>query len=295
MNFNGYDITETNNGIIIDGVRDFDPVHTFECGQCFRWIRQQDGSYTGVVKDKAIRVKYAGGRLEMQGAAVQDFQELWYNYLDLGTDYAGIKAQLEKDENLWKAVRFGGGMRILKQDLWETTISFIISSNNHIPRIMRIVNSIAGEYGDVAELEGERLHTFPSAGKLAASSLERLDVCRGGYRCKFIHGTAIAVSNKAVNLDGLASMSTDEARAELMKLPGVGPKVADCILLYSGTRQDVFPTDVWVKRVMEELYFKRPAGFREIQEFAAQSFGSLMGYAQQYLFYYARLNKIGTK
>lgn len=295
MLYNGYEITETDNGIVLDGIRDFDPVHTFECGQCFRWLRQQDGSYTGVVRDRAVQVRYQGNRLEMKGATIQDFKELWYDYLDLGTDYGAIKMQLEKDEHLWKAVRFGSGMRILRQDLWETTISFILSANNHIPRIMRIVNVIADEYGDEVMLEGRKFHTFPSAETLAVSGPDRLEVCRGGYRCKYIYDTAVAISSKAVTLDGLASMEADEARKTMMKLAGVGPKVADCILLYSGTRRDVFPTDVWVKRVMEELYFKRPATFGEIQEFARRYFGPLMGYAQQYLFYYARLNKIGTK
>jgi N-glycosylase/DNA lyase len=137
-------------------------------------------------------------------------------------------------------------------------------------------------------------YSFPGADKLSEAGMEELEACRGGFRCKYILNTARMVKNGEVRLEELEGMDTGKAREELMKFPGVGPKVADCVLLYSGTKQDVFPTDVWVKRVMEELYFKREASFKEIQDFASSYFGDLAGFAQQYLFYYARENRIGT-
>ncbi len=194
-----------------------------------------------------------------------------------------------------QAVRFGSGIRLLKQDISETLISFIISANNMIPRIMKTVETICSIYGEEIDLEGHIYHTFPDIGKLADTNLEELGVCRGGFRCKYIINSAAMVKGREVVLESLTGKTVREAKQELMKLPGVGPKVADCVLLFSGTHYDVFPTDVWVKRVMEELYFKREASFKEIDRFADEKFGNLKGFAQQYLFYYARENRIGVK
>jgi len=194
-----------------------------------------------------------------------------------------------------EAIAYGHGIRILKQDFYETLISFIISANNGIPRIMSTVEVIAQNYGDRVFMNDKTYYTFPDIKKLADSTVEELWVCKGGFRCRYIINSATMISSKEVDFKHISEISTNKAQEELMKLPGIGPKVADCILLYSGTKQDVFPTDVWVKRVMEELYFKREASFKEIQKFAREKFGDNCGIAQQYLFYYARENKIGTK
>jgi len=159
---------------------------------------------------------------------------------------------------------------------------------------MKTVEVIAKQYGDAININDSSYYAFPSLEKIANTTLEDLSLCKGGFRCKYILNSAIQLNSGTINTDNFKDMTTEEARKELMKLPGIGPKVADCILLYSGIKQDVFPTDVWVKRVMEELYFKREASFKEIQEFATKKFGELTGIAQQYLFYYARENKIGT-
>lgn len=285
---------EQDGKVIVNNVRDFNPVHTFECGQCFRWIRQEDGSYTGVVKGKAVTVRYKNEEFEISNSTVEDFKNIWFDYFDLGRDYSEIKRKLSKDEIMKKAIEFGYGIRLLRQELWETLISFIISANNRIPMIMKVVETISHMYGSEITIDGKSYYAFPDVDKLAASALEQLEMCRGGFRCKYILKTAQMVKDGDVNLAGLAGKTTDEAREELKKFPGVGNKVADCTLLYSGSKFDVFPTDVWVKRVMEELYFGRPATFSEIQSFAADYFGELAGFAQQYLFYYAREHKIGT-
>lgn len=295
MDYKGYKIIERENRIIVENVRDFDPVHIFECGQCFRWLRQEDGSYTGIAKGKVINVMYHDGKLEIINSTTQDFIDLWFEYFDLGRDYSEIKLKLAKDEIMKKAIEFGHGIRILRQDIWEVLISFIISANNRIPMIMKVVGAISKVYGEEIWFDGRSYYTFPGAEKLAGSSIEELEFCRGGFRCKYIIQTSKMVKDGIVDLRKLAGMSSDDARNELTEFPGVGNKVADCTLLYSGTKYDVFPTDVWVKRVMEELYFKREASFREIQDFAGNYFGELAGFAQQYLFYYARENKIGVK
>ncbi|AUS95227.1 8-oxoguanine DNA glycosylase [Clostridium thermosuccinogenes] len=295
MDYKGCKVKEEKDRVIVENVQDFDPVHIFECGQCFRWVRQPDNSFTGVVRGKVANISYQNGTLVIKNSSLKDFQDIWFEYLDLGRDYGEIKALLDKDEHMKKAMEYGYGIRILKQDLWEVLISFIISANNRIPMIMKTVAAMSKLYGDEIQYDGMAYYSFPGADKLFEAGIEELEACRGGFRCKYILNTARMVKNGEVRLEELEGMDTGKAREELMKFPGVGPKVADCVLLYSGTKQDVFPTDVWVKRVMEELYFKREASFKEIQDFASSYFGDLAGFAQQYLFYYARENRIGTK
>ena len=294
MLYRGLEIEEGPDYVQINGVKDFDAVHTFECGQCFRWVREMDGSYTGVVKNRVGNVKFQDGLLTIGNSGMKDFQDIWYDYLDLGRDYSAIKKALAKDEIMEKAVAFGYGIRLLRQNIWEALISFIISSNNRIPRIMKVVAALSHSYGEELSAGGKSYYAFPAADRLKSVCLEELEVCKGGYRCKYILNTAEKVAKGAVELDKLGELDADNARELLTGLPGVGNKVAGCILLYSGTKYDVFPTDVWVKRVMEELYLKREASFKEIQAFAREYFGPLAGFAQQYLFYYARENRIGV-
>lgn len=286
-------ISEKSDRVVIEGIRDFEPVHVFECGQCFRWLKEENGSYTGVAKGKVVNVSYSDGTLEIINSTLDDFNSIWYEYFDLGRDYSRIKQLLAKDDVMKSAIEFGHGIRILKQDIWETLISFIISANNRIPMIMKVVASISNMYGEELIFNGKKYFSFPDIKKLGQASLEELSVCKGGFRCKYIVKTTSLLNDESIEIQGLNKLNTDDARNLLIKFPGVGNKVADCTLLYSGTKQNVFPTDVWVKRVMEELYFKREASFKEIQEFASSYFGELSGFAQQYLFYYARENKIG--
>lgn len=294
MNYKGYELAEEENRVIIKEVRDFNPVHIFECGQCFRWNRQADGSYTGVAMGRVINVGMAGDDVVLTNSTIQDFINIWFDYFDLGRDYGQIKALLSKDPVMEKAINFGYGIRLLRQDIWETLISFITSANNMIPRIMKTVEAMSRAYGDEIVYNGDIYYTFPHAASLSDLSADKLSFCGGGFRCKYMVESARMVKGREVVLEDLRRMDTKSARDKLMQLPGVGPKVADCVLLFSGTKDDVFPTDVWVKRIMEELYFKREASFREIREFAETCFDGLSGIAQQYLFYYARENRIGA-
>jgi N-glycosylase/DNA lyase len=221
-----------------------------------------------------------------------DFKNIWYEYFDLGTDYSKIKSEVSKDEVMQKAVSCGCGMRILRQDFWETLISFIISSNNNIPRIKKIVEKLASEYGDELTYKDKKYYAFPSASTLSKLSPEEIGICRGGYRCGYLSGTSSRMITAGIDKKYLEGIGTAHARNALLEFSGVGPKVADCVLLYSGTKFDVFPTDVWVRRVMEILYLHKPASLKEIQSFSSGYFGDLAGYAQQYLFYYARLSRL---
>jgi len=294
--FNGLEISEGNGFVTIRGVRDFHLVHTFECGQCFRWYREDDGSYTGVAGGKVANISYNNDILKISNTSLDEFKNFWFTYLDLGRDYSEIKKAITRDEIMEKAVSFGYGIRLLRQDLWETLISFIISANNRIPRIMKIIAAISGSYGKDIYWGDRRFKSFPGADELASADLEQLKTCKGGFRCRYIHETANMVCSGRADLSLLynTDLKTDDIRRILMQFPGVGNKVADCTILYSGLRYDVFPTDVWVKRVMEELYFGREVTIGEIREFAAEYFGPYAGFAQQYLFYYARENRIGT-
>lgn len=294
MDYKGYNISQEGKNVVVGNVKDFDPVHTFECGQCFRWVRQDDRSFTGVARGRVLNVSVRDGELILKNTDIDDFKNIWFDYFDLGRDYGKIKEAVMKDDTMKEAVSFGWGIRLLKQELWETLISFIISANNRIPRIMKTVGVISKLYGEKLEMDGKYYYSFPGVEKLMQSSLEELEVCKGGFRCKYILNSSRMIEREEIDLAKIHLMDTDRAREELMKFPGVGPKVADCVLLFSGTKYDVFPTDVWVKRVMEELYLKKETGLKEIQKFAAGYFGDLAGFAQQYLFYYARENKIGA-
>lgn len=294
MEYRGYDISVKGDSIFVNGVRDFDPTHTFDCGQCFRWTREEDGSYTGVVGGRVANISCKGAVTEIKNSNLKDFKNIWFDYLDLGRDYSEIKLNISRDDTMRKAVAFGCGIRLLQQDMWETLISFIISANNRIPMIKKVVAAISETYGEEIRYEGRSWFSFPGPERLSVCSLENLELCKAGFRCKYILETAKLVASGKFDLQSLKTLDREEARRLLVQLPGVGYKVADCTLLFSGTRPDVFPTDVWVKRVMEGLYFKREASFKEIWQYAQDYFGEYAGYAQQYLFYYARENKIGA-
>jgi len=233
--------------------------------------------------------------LKLDNVTADDFQQVWYDYFDLGRDYGEIKKIVSAgDPIMEKAVEFGGGIRLLRQEPWETLISFILSANNRIPRIMKIVSEISRLFGQEIEYRGRKYYSFPDIQSLAACSMDEISLCRAGYRCAYIHEAAAMAAREGFYTEKLSAMPTADARKELLRYKGVGNKVADCVLLYSGTKYDVFPVDVWVKRVMEELYFGREASFAEIQRFASEKFGQYAGFAQQYLFYYAREHKIGS-
>ncbi|NMB34113.1 MAG: DNA-3-methyladenine glycosylase 2 family protein [Clostridium sp.] len=295
MQFKGYEIEQKGERIIVEGVKEFEPMHIFECGQCFRWKRMPDKSYTGVAYGRVVNTNYAEGKLEIYNTNTEEFKNLWFDYFDLGRDYSHIKKSITKDKIMKKVVAFGYGIRLLRQEIWESLISFIISANNRIPMIVKTVNEISRLYGHEIYLDSEKYYSFPKYDAILQGTIEQLKSCKAGFRCRYIRDTAKAVAEGEIELSAIDSMSTKEAREYLMKLPGVGPKVADCTLLYSGKKYDVFPTDVWVKRAMEELYFGRETTFKEIQDFIIDYFGEYAGFAQQYLFYYARENKIGAR
>lgn len=290
-------ICVNNNNILICESLDFKLSDTFDCGQCFRFNPDGNGGYIGTAYGKTVRITEDGNTITLHNTTEADFYDVWYHFLDLDRDYGKIKLLLtnSSDSVMAKAVDYGGGIRILKQDLWETIVSFIISASNNIPRIKKIIELLCANFGTPHEYEGNTHYSFPDAKTIASLSPGELDVIRAGFRTKYIHACAQRVANGEFNLDSLYEMSTPDAKRELMTFNGIGNKVADCILLFALNKFDSFPIDVWIKRIMEYCYFEnKPQSIPIISEFAQNKFGELGGIAQQYLFYYARSLKIGT-
>lgn len=280
---------------ILEKQESFNLKHIFECGQCFRWNKLEDNSYIGVIKDAVINVKEENGKFIFTGSTINgNLKEIIRYYFDLDTNYTEYKKILSNIDNYLKeSIKFGSGIRILRQDLWECIISFIISANNNIPRIKKIIEKLSKEYGKKFEFNGNTYYFFPTPEELSKASVEDLRNLGLGFRDKRIYNTTKMIIENEVNLNSIKSMDdTEKMRNELLKLDGVGPKVADCILLFALKRIDVFPIDVWVRRVMNDLYIhninEEKVNKKELQKLAEDKFGNLQGIAQQYLFYWKR-------
>lgn len=290
MDFNYIETLE--NGIMIKGVKNFELKDIFDCGQCFRWQRQEDGNYIGVAFNKVIEIEKKDDDVILYNTTEKEFEEIWCEYFDLYRDYDEIKKILSKDELLKKSVDFGGGIRILKQEPFEIIISFIISANNRIPMIKRAINNICNKWGEKIEYKGVVYNTFPNIRRIGNCTIKDLEECGTGFRAKYIKSTIDMILNGEFNIDLTKKLNDDMCHEELKKLRGVGPKVADCIMLFSMNKYSAFPVDVWVKRAMQHFYLAPDVSLKKIREFGRGKFGTLSGFAQQYLFYYARENDI---
>lgn len=279
----------------IENIKSFELADIFDCGQCFRWNKQEDGSYTGIFKKNVMNVEKQGDAVTFKGICDGDIKEIVEDYFDLKRDYEDIKEQLSKiDENVKTSIEYGQGIRILNQDLWEMIISYIISANNNIPRIKGIIERLSKTYGQEIEWNGEKYYTFPTPEELKDVTVDDYRKLGAGFRDIRLYETVHMILDKKVNLEEMQNNSnTLKVREQLLTLSGVGPKVADCILLFSTLKRfEVFPIDVWVRRVMNELYIKNEdetkVNKKEIEKLAHEKFGNLAGIAQQYLFYWKR-------
>ncbi len=289
--YKGINVKENPGGLVLTGVWDFAPSHTFTCGQCFRWHKVDEESFHGVAGGHSARISLLNdGSVELLGVTGEEFREYWYNYLDLGTDYGAIKEAVADDSIMREAVHYGSGIRLLGQEFGETAISFIISANNNIPRISGSVEKICHKWGRPAA--GTDRRCFPELQVLAQATEAELRETGVGFRDKYIKATAETLASiETAKLVSLLRQGTwGEASSRLEKYPGIGPKVAQCILLFAGIRFDVFPKDVWVLRVMRQLYPECSDTPADIDRAVQARFGTKAGYAQQYLFYYARNN-----
>ena len=280
---------------ILENATSFEPKHIFDCGQCFRWDEEADASYTGIVKNNVINVKKVDNSVVFKSVGADNLEQLVIDYFDLNRNYEKIKNELSKiDEYLANSINYGNGIRILNQDLWETIISFIISANNNIPRIKGIINRMSQKYGTEIIWNEKKYYTFPTVENLSKATVEDLRDLGLGFRDVRVYNTTHKILEKQVNLKELyQEKDTQKVRNILLTLDGVGPKVADCILLFSTLKRfDVFPIDVWVRRVMNELYIKNEdetkVNKKDIEKLAKEKYGNLEGIAQQYLFYWKR-------
>ena len=280
---------------VLKNIDSFELKDIFDCGQCFRWNIEEDGSYTGVFGNNVLNVKKEKDEVTFEGICEGDIKETVEYYFDLNRDYKEIKKKLSKiDNNMKTSIEYGKGIRILNQDLWETIISFIISANNNIPRIKGIIERLSKKYGKEIEYNGKKYYTFPSVEELKDVSVEDFRSLGLGFRDIRLYETTHMILERKVDLDKLRkNPNTTEVREQLLTLSGVGPKVADCILLFSDLKRfEVFPIDVWVRRVMNDLYIKQEdenkVSKKQIEKLAKEKFGSLAGLAQQYLFYWRR-------
>ncbi len=268
--------TEKITTVDLAGVDELDIVKTFECGQCFRWNADSDGVYTGVAFGFPARVWAENGRVYLRSAAPED---MWRSYFDLDRDYAAASSGFDGGDYLAECVEFGRGIRILRQDGWEALCSFIISQCNNISRIKGIVERLCELFGDELEFEGRRYYSFPPAERIAELNVDELAPLRCGYRAPYIISAAIAVATGALDLKELAAADSVTAKKELLKLNGVGEKVANCVVLFGLYHMEAFPIDVWIRRALKEHF---------PPDFDPATLGSCAGLAQQYIFYYAR-------
>lgn len=273
MKFNTY-----KTGVIADNVPCFDLRQTLDCGQSFRWSENPDGSFCGVAYGKQVTVSFRDSSFVIDGASPEDFENIWKNYFDLETDYEQIRNEIRGIHPvLDEASRYCSGIRILRQEPFEALCSFIISQNNNIGRIKGIIDRMCTSFGEPAQGGG---YKFVTAEKLAGMSVDDLSVLRAGFRARYLIDAAQKVVNGEVDLEKCRTADYDDARRELMKIIGVGTKVADCTLLFGMHRIEAFPIDVWMKRAMEKLF----------PTMTAKDFGKYAGIAQQYIFHYSRMN-----
>ncbi len=252
---------------------------TLDCGQAFRFAPVSDTKWGGVAQDRYLEIeKLPDGKIALYDVSQNEFESVWRDYFDLDRNYSEIIEKISVNEVLKAASEYGKGIRVLNQPPWETLCSFIISQNNNIKRIKGIIYRLCEGYGE--KIEGG--YTFPTAEALAKLEAEDLAPLRAGFRAKYIIDAARKVSNGEVDLSALRAMPYETAQRELLKIKGVGPKVADCALLFSHKHIEALPKDVWIKRALQVLF----GG--ELPQVAIP----YAGIVQQYIFFYARETKL---
>lgn len=304
------DVKFYNDYIVIEKVKNFKLKHIFECGQVFRFEEVAENNFIVIAFGKLIEVREEGDNVIIYNSNEEDFNKIWSNYFDLNTNYTNIKKELSKDNLLKESIEFGYGIRILNQDPFEMLISFIISARNSIPSIRKTVNKISSKWGKEINYKNKIYYAFPNIDEIKEATLEDIQETGASFRSKYIVDTISRVYESVkgenlelneenpylkYNLDYIKSLNDDECHSALQEFKGVGAKVADCIMLFSMEKKSAFPVDVWVKRAMIHFYGAEDSSLNKIRVFGRNKFGELAGFAQQYLFYNARENKINIE
>jgi N-glycosylase/DNA lyase len=274
--------------LILQPDQPFDLDATLSCGQVFRWDHAYDGWWEGIVGNRVLKIRQDGERLEFRGVRASFIR----HYFSLDCNLDEILASIDMDPIIHACILRNRGLRLVRQLPWECTVSYICSTNSNIPTIRRRIASIAEKYGSPVVFEGKTYHTFPEPSSIFSGGHEGLNECRLGYRQPYVLGTSGIVTDESAWEKMIRGLPYAEARGELMKLQGVGPKAADCILLFAFQKYEAFPVDVWIRRIVQqhylpELEMKGPLTVKEydtIRRFAWQHFGQYCGYAQEYLY-----------
>lgn len=289
-------IKKSGTDILLENTNDFSVAQTLECGQCFHFKKIAENEYGVVAYGRLLHISQNSEYVIFHNTTKEDFENIWKHYFDLDRDYGKIKEfLLETDDKLKQAIETMWGVRILRQEFFETLISFIISQNKQIPHIKQIVAAISKMHGPyLGNLGEEEFYGFPDSKKMLEVTLEELKECKTGFRGPYIIDAVKKVCDGTVDENILRRADSEECMKNLMLIKGVGEKIANCTMLFGLEKREAFPIDVWIKRIMESLYFEREASKEEIAEFAVEKYGKYGGYAQQYLFYFGRETKMGT-
>lgn len=282
----------------LKNVCDFDLAQTLECGQCFHFVKLDEEDYVLTAKGYVLHVSQEADTVTFYDTDKDEYVNVWKDYFDMDRDYSAIKKKLlEKDDKLKDAIESMWGVRILNQDFFETLISFIISQNKQIPHIKKIVADISAKFGTYkGTYGGADMYTFPTLEQLANASEEDFKELKTGFRAPYIMDAIRRNMAGQFDINELKSMDYDSCIKELMTIKGVGEKVANCVSLFGLGKKEAFPVDVWIKRIMETMYFDGVDTPKDkIAAFAKEQFGELGGFAQQYLFYYGKSKKMGVK
>ena len=277
--------------------------HTLSCGQTFRW-EKRDNWWIGVVGQTALKISHVDDTLEFEASSDCVNTAFIRRYFSLDDDLPLIYSEIAKDNHMRNAIKQFHGLRLVRQDPWECLISYICATYKNIPAIKQMIRNLSTRFGRPISFDGQEFHAFPEARVLAAVNMHDLKACKLGYRAVNIRETANLVSSGKFDLESLRTKSYQEAKKALLSLPGVGSKVADCVLLFSLDKLEAFPIDVWMKRVILEYYsqffesgfperirYRRSLSRRDYQilyDFGRHYFGEYLGYAQEYLYHYKR-------
>ncbi len=282
------EVIEKFNKIIVKNVEKFDLETTFNCGQAFRWKKVKYG-HIGVVDKKQILVYFdQNGNFIIENSNISDFNSIWKKYFDLERNYSEINFEIlnspaaEHSSILKEAISNCQPIRILRQNPWEVLCSFIISQNNNIPRIIKIIEKFCENFGEKIQTTlpefNKTYYSFPTCEVVSQLGLKDLDIIKSGFRAKYILDAAKKIFSGEVNLLSMEKQCNEEIKYNLMKINGVGPKIAECTLLFGFGRLDTFPVDTWIKKIMKKYFSSE----------TPEIFGKYAGVAQQYLYHYAR-------
>lgn len=284
-----------NNDLWVSELIDFRIGQTLECGQSFHFEKTNNDEYIIIAHNRILKVKeHSHDTVVFYDTTKEEFENVWIKYFDLDRDYSEIKrVLLEKDDKLRTAIEEKNGVRIMNQDFFEMLLSFIISQNKQIPHIKKIVFDISQKWGNyLGRVNDKAYYSFPTKEQMAGCTIEDFIQLKTGFRAPYLYDAVNKVLSGEISEEYAKTLDSEEVIKYLCGIKGVGEKVANCIALFALEKRDAFPIDVWIKRIMEHLYFEGETDKKIIMEFAKERFGEYGGYAQQYLFYYARDEKI---